>query len=139
MKKHFFLGLLLIGGLFYSASSQCIKPPPLTTEQVQKVSGKWKGSYTNNGTQVDLEINISAKAGNEVACEINNPPVAGKETMVEYFFCPSGEFHLRKYVGDVSFVFQGVPENGQIKGTVSMYDAKNKPTQLGNFTMSKAE
>jgi hypothetical protein len=139
MKKHFFLGMLLIVCSFTVVNGQCIKPTPMTADQVQKVTGKWKGSYTHNGSQVDLEVNIAAKTGNEVDCIINNPPIKGKETAVEYFFCPGGEFHLRKYIGDVSFVFQGTPENNSIKGLVSMYDSKNKRTLLGHFTLGKAE
>lgn len=139
MKKHFFLAVLLFCGLMNFVNGQCIKPPPLTTEQVQKVTGKWKGVYTNNGERVELEINISAKSANEVVCEINNPPLPGKETAVEYFFCPGGEFHLRKYIGDLSFVFQGTPENNNIKGTLSVYDSKNKRKQGGDFSITKAD
>jgi hypothetical protein len=65
--------------------------------------------------------------------------LTGKETAVEYFFCPGGEFHLRKYIGDNSFVFQGTPENNQIKGIVSVYDGKNKRKLTGHFAMNKAE
>lgn len=138
MKKPFFF-LLICVGLINFASAQCIKPTPMTNDQVQKVSGKWKGTYTNNGTATEFEINITPKENNEVVCDINNPPVKGKETAVEYFFCPGGEFHLRKYIGNTSFVFQGTPENGHIKGIVSEYDAKNNRKQIGQFTISKAE
>ena len=138
MKKHFFLAVLLTGFFHFAQAQKCLKPTPMTADQVQKVTGKWKGVYTNlNGEKTDIEINISAKANNEVECEINNPPLAGKETSVEYFFCPGGEFHLRKFVGDNSFVFQASPENNTMAGIVSMYDSKSNRKMLGRFSISK--
>lgn len=139
MKKQILFSFLLIGGFFHYAHAQCLKPTPLSSDQVRKITGKWKGTYINNGAEVNLEINIAANPNNEVTCNVSNPPLAGKETMVEYFFCPGGEFHLRKYIGDLSYVFQGTPENNKIKGIVSVYDANNKRKQEGNFTISKMD
>jgi hypothetical protein len=140
MKKQFFLVVLLIAGFNYAQAQVCLKPTPMTAEQVQKVIGKWKGTYTNSaGEKTEMEISISVNDKNIVTCDINNPPLAGKETDGEYFFCPGGEFHLRKFVDDVSYVLQGTPQNNQIKGLVSVYDNKNKRTLAGNFAINKAQ
>lgn len=104
---------------------------------MQTVIGTWKVQYTYNDKQYETEIRIDAVKNNEVTCEITNPPIEGKETAGEYFFCPGGEFHLKKHVGDVAYVFQGVPENGVIKGMVSVYDKDNKRSAKGRFSMSK--
>ncbi|MGN6292539.1 MAG: hypothetical protein ACTHMV_07315 [Chitinophagaceae bacterium] len=135
MKKIFLASLLCNFCIYLSA--QCVKPAPLTAQQTQAVTGTWKLQYTYNDKQYDTEIKIRTVKNNEVVCEIANPPITGKETAGEYFFCPSGEFHLKKYVGDIAYVFQGVPENGQIKGTLSVYDKDNKRSQGGDFLMSK--
>ena len=140
MKKQFILaGIVLASSLFNLAIAQCLKPTPMTPQQIQVVTGKWKGTYTNNDKQLEIVINIYVNQGNEVTCDISNPPLEGKETSVEYFFCPGGEFHLRKYVGDLSYVFQGMPVNNTIKGIVSVYDSKNQRKKTGDFLMSKVE
>jgi len=137
MKKYLWLLLLLFCFTGFSNAQLCLKPVPMTSEQVRLVVGKWKGTITNTTGEQQVEIDIYSKTGKDVICEVNNPPLKGKETDVEYFFCPSGEFHLRKFVGDVSYVFQGVPENGQIKGTISIYDKNSERTSGGDFTITK--
>jgi hypothetical protein len=137
MKKYFSLLALLLGFGFLAEAQVCLKPVPLTSQQVQVVAGKWKGTYTNSTGQQDIEINIYVKTGNDVICEVSNPPLPGKETDVEYFFCPGGEFHMRKFVGDISYVFQAVPENGQMKGMISSYDKDLKRTKIGDFVLVK--
>jgi hypothetical protein len=140
MKKYFSLCMLLLSfGAFNFANAQCLKPSPMTPQQVQAVKGQWKGSYTHNGSPRELVINISALDSNVVICEINNPPIPGKEADVEYFFCPGGEFHLRKYIGDSSFVFQATPVNNTMKGMVSVYDNKNKRKKTGDFVLAKTD
>jgi hypothetical protein len=140
MKKYFPLWMLLLCfGAFNPANAQCLKPSPMTQQQIQTVKGQWKGSYTHNGSQRELVINISAPDSNVVICEINNPPIPGKEADVEYFFCPGGEFHLRKYIGDSSFVFQATPVDNKMKGMVSVYDNKNKRKKTGDFVLAKTD
>ena len=135
MKKAFLVSLLC--GFSACLFSQCVKPAPFTAQQTQAVTGNWKIQYTYLDKQYESDIRIQVVKNNEVACEISNPPIAGKETAGEYFFCPSGEFHLKKYVGDIAYMFQGVPENGRIKGTLSVYDKDNKRTSGGVFSMDK--
>ena len=137
MKKYILL--LFCTGAIYGAHAQCLKPSPMTQQQIQTVKGTWKGSYTHNGSQRELVINISARDSNIVVCEINNPPIPGREADVEYFFCPGGEFHLRKYIGDSSFVFQATPVDNRMKGMVSVYDGKNNRKKTGDFVLSKTE
>ena len=140
MKKQLTLAaIVLASSLFNFVAAQCLKPTPMTPQQIQRVTGKWIGTYTNNDKQQEIVVNIYVNQGNEVTCDIDNPPLPGKETDVEYFFCPGGEFHLRKYIGDVSYVFQGTPENNRIKGIVSVYDGKNQRKKTGDFLMSKVE
>ena len=140
MKKYLSLCMLLLCfGAFNLTNAQCLKPTPMSQQQIQTVKGKWKGSYTHNGSRRDLVIDISAPDSNVVVCEINNPPIPGKEADVEYFFCPGGEFHLRKYIGDSSFVFQATPVKNTMKGMVSVYDSKNNRKKTGDFVLSKAD
>lgn len=103
MKKILFISLLC--SFCMGLSAQCVKPAPLTAQQAQTMTGTWKIQYTYFEKQYETEIRIRAVKNNEVTCEISNPPIAGKETAGEYFFCPSGEFHLKKYVGETAYVF----------------------------------
>lgn len=140
MKKQLFLaGIVLASSLFNLLAAQCLKPSPMTPLQIQTVTGKWKGTYTNNGKQQEIEFNIYVKQDKIVVCDVSNPPLKGTETDVEYFFCPGGEFHLRKYIGDQSYVFQATPENNVLKGIVSVYDSNNKRKKSGDFVVSKTE
>ena len=131
--------LLLFCGVMNDLHSQCVKPTPMNAQQIKSVSGKWKGSYTYKGDKKDIEIRVYIANNKEVVCDVRNPPLEGKETFNEYFFCPGGEFHLKKYIGDLAYVFQGVPENDQIKGILSIYTSDTKRTQGGNFTIKRIE
>jgi hypothetical protein len=135
MKQLFFASVLCSFCLCVTA--QCIKPVPLTAQQAQTITGMWKLQYNYHNKQYDAEIRIRAIGNNEVACDISKPPIPGKETACEYFFCPGGEFHLKKYIGETAYVFQGTPENGHMKGLLSIYDKNNKRTLVGHFTMDK--
>ena len=138
MKKYSSFFLVIACTLVSQAlQAQCVKPTPMNAQQVQSVVGSWKGTYTCNGEQRDIEINITMKTNNEVECAVTNPPLEGSATSFEYFFCPGGEFHMRKYIDNVSYVFQGTPVDGRLKGIVSMYDAKNKRKQLGHFQVAR--
>lgn len=137
MKKLFIVGLFCCCYTFLAA--QCVKPTPMTTQQAQAVTGTWKMKYTCHEKQYEAEVKIQPAKDNDVTCNISQPPLTGKETAAEYFYCPGGEFHLKKYVGDVAYVFQGTPQNGRIKGILSFYDKDNKRTMGGHFTMEKVE
>lgn len=119
--------------------AQCVKPTPMTAQQVQKILGKWAGTYTYKGVEQKIVIDIIplGKSSTEVMCKITNPPLPGKETECEYFFCGGGEFHLKKYIDDIAYVFQGTPENGRMKGILSIYTSPSERTQGGNFVLEK--
>lgn len=141
MKKQLIFGFLfLIGGLsVLQAQVLCLKPTAMSEQQLQLVAGKWSGTYTRNGTRQETDIIISVNQNKEVICTVSNPPVVGQETSVDYFFCPVGEFHLRKSVGNQAYVFQGVPEKGHIRGSLSLFTRDNKRIASEEFVLHKVE
>jgi len=128
---------LLLAVLYMGLAAQCVKPTPMTSAQVQPVTGSWKMQYTYHDRQYETELRIHVLQGTEIACDMSNPPLPDRPTACEYFFCPGGEFHMKKYVGETAYVFQGTPENGHIKGILSFYDKDNKRTMGGHFTMDR--
>ena len=109
---------LLPAGLLVTniAQSQCYKPKPLSASQTAVIKGVWKGTYQFNGETRAVAINIYTDAGNEVVCDVDTPPVEGKADSHLYWFCDGGEFHLKKFIGNKTYSFQGTPVNDVIEG-----------------------
>src|ERR1700754_2511993 len=121
MKKHLFVLAAILASATIQA--QCIKPTPMTSQQLLIAAGKWQGTYTCNGVEKKTEFIISADKENLASCSVSNPPMTGKESISECFFCGGGELHVRKYIGEEAYMFQGTPENRSIKGMVPIYNA----------------
>ena len=138
-KSKFFIALsisIFVHAYVYGQS--CWKPQAMTKQQMEMVSGRWEGSYTYQNRLKSMSVTVSMDKNNHLVCEISNPPVIGRETDREYCICPAGEFHFKKYIGDLSYEFQGVPDNGRMAGTLTVRD-KQKTAGTGNFTLSKIE
>jgi len=132
----FLLALITIIGLTKQVHSQsCYKPMPMTQQQMKLVLGQWNGNYSYAKKQQKMAIAISIK-DNQLVCEITNPPLSGKESSQEYSFCPSGEFHFKKYIGAMYYEFHGIPESGHITGTLVIHTNEND-TGYGEFALDK--
>jgi hypothetical protein len=121
-----------------NAQSQCYKPKPLSATQTAIIKGVWKGTYLFNGETRSVTINIYTDAGNEVVCDVDTPPVAGEPDSHLYWFCDGGEFHLKKFIGNKTYSFQGTPVDGVIKGI--MVIRENEKTAMNSkFRIQKVE
>ncbi len=140
MKTINFLGIMLLFVCINNnakGQQYCTKPKPMTNEQMQLVSGIWRGNYTYKEKEQNFTVTVSVKNG-QLVCEITNPPITGKETSDEYHFCDSGEFHFQKLIGDMSYEFHGVPADGRISGTLVVRKKDNQVPIYGEFTLVKS-
>lgn len=131
---------LLAIGLFAtdSAQSQCYKPRPLSPNQTSIIKGVWKGTYQLDGETIPVTITIYTDGTDEVACDVDAPPVEGKEDTHLYWFCDGGEFHLKKFIGNKTYSFQGTPVNDVIKGIVVIRE-NEKTIANGKFQIKKIQ
>lgn len=67
----------------YTFGQQCFKPEPLSTSQIQKITGTWKMKYTLNDKSYESQVNIKKVGSDQVTCELSRPPINQKETASE--------------------------------------------------------
>ena len=123
--------------LQHTSFAQCYRPKPMTPAQIAEVKGQWKGSYVHEGEEHSVVFSLYLNDDNR--CQIDSPPVTGKETGEQIRFCDGGEFHLRKDIGDLSYEFQGTPIAGKISGMLTIRRNGQKVGSNGRFTVEKTE
>jgi hypothetical protein len=118
--------------------AQCYKPKPMTTSQTETVKGVWKGIYQYAGTSTAITIHIYTDGDARLICDIDVPPVEGKPDDHLYWFCDGGEFHLKKFISNKTYSFQGTPVNGNIEGLMVIKE-NDKTVVNGKFRVSKVQ
>jgi predicted GNAT family acetyltransferase len=129
---------LLAGFAPHFLNAQCYKPKPMTTSQTEIVKGMWKGTYQYAGISRAITINIYTDAAARLVCDIDVPPVEGKPDDHLYWFCDGGEFHLKEFISNKTYSFQGTPVNGTIEGLMVIKE-NNKAIVNGHFSVSKVK
>lgn len=117
------------------SAQKCYRPEPMSTEQISVVKGIWKGNYNYEGK--NYPVTVKLYTGNNITCQLDTPPVPGKETGEQIRFCGGGEFHFKKYIDDLSYEFQGTPINGQIEGLLTVRKDDKKIGSNGRFTLNR--
>jgi len=115
-------------------SQSCSIPQPLTKQQIEMIDGEWIGYYLLNGQKTEFSVQIKSSS-KSVHCQLSNPPLAGEIQKEEYRFCGAGAFHFRKETGENHYEFDGVPDNGIMKGTLAIGVDKKKI--FGQFYLKK--
>lgn len=100
------------------------------------INGAWTGYYLLNGKRTEFTVKIKSGDGS-VQCTISNPPLTGEIQTEAYRFCGAGAFHFRKETNNEFYEFDGVPANGEMKGTLST-DAGGKKV-FGEFYLKKGK
>jgi hypothetical protein len=107
----------------------------MKSSQVAQVKGIWKGTYVYEGKEHPVTFYLYTNDSG--TCQVDVPPVAGKETAQESRFCDGGEFHFKTYVGELSYEFQGTPVNNQIAGLLKIRRNDQQKAVLGRFLVTK--
>lgn len=116
-------------------TQSCSMPQPLIQEQKGLINGDWTGYYVLDGKRTEFTVQI--RCSESIQCEISNPPVTEEILKETYRFCGSGAFHFRKETAHEFYEFDGVPENGEMKGTLAT-DADGKKV-FGKFYLKRSE
>ena len=102
------------------------------------MTGTWTGSYQSDGKEIPVTMVIREGKNQQITCSMDKPPVEGKADFELFYFCPGGEFHMKKSVGEKTYTFQGTPINNVIKGYMRI-QVNNKTIQDGKFSIARAE
>jgi hypothetical protein len=101
---------------------------------MELINGEWIGYYLLEGHKTEFSVQIKSR-DKSVHCQLSNPPLAGEIQKEEYRFCRGGAFHFRKETGGNHYEFDGVPDNGVMKGTLTIDVDKKKI--FGQFYLKK--
>ena len=127
--------IVLICFQLTATAQKCYIPKPMSEQQITTVKGIWKGSYQYEGK--DYAMTVKLYTDNSTTCQIENPPVEGKETGEQIRFCDGGEFHFKKIVGELSYEFQGTPSGDKIEGMLTVRKNDERLGQNGRFKLTR--
>ncbi|HEX8332156.1 MAG TPA: hypothetical protein VF622_06015 [Segetibacter sp.] len=138
--KHTRILLLFIGSIAFVqtlSAQKCYIPEPMSSAQINRVKGTWKGVYTYEGKEHPVTVKLYTSEN--ITTQVDAPPLQGKETGEQIRFCGGGEFHLKKVLGDMSYEFQGTPKDGKIEGMFTMRRNDARVGSNGRFRWEKVK
>ena len=119
------------------SAQKCYIPEPMSSAQINRVKGVWKGVYSYEGKE--HRVTVKLYTNDNITTQVDAPPVQGKETGEQIRFCGGGEFHLKKVVGDMSYEFQGTPNDGKIEGMLTIRRNDARIGSNGRFRWEKVK